>query len=129
MAESGPCLPERSTIMETIPGHDWRPPTDRDPIQPLELAGIELHHLTRYLVVIALVTMCMLISAWSRLDFRETAVALDEAQRAHELSLSEQAQLELELASLSDPHWLNQAAAALQLEAGISVVDLESATR
>lgn len=115
--------------METIPGHDWRPPSERDPLQPLDMAGIELHHLTRYLVVVALVTVCMLISAWSRLDFRETAVALDEAQRSYEVALSERAQLELELASLSDPHWLNSAAAALELQPGVEVIELKPAGR
>ena len=112
--------------METTPSHDWRSQTDREPLQPLELAGIELTHLTRYLMVVVLVTVCMLVSTWSRLDFRETAVALDQAQRAYKLSLSESAQLELELASLSDPHWLNQAATVLDLQPGISIIDLAS---
>jgi len=113
--------------METIPSHDWRPP--EQPIQQLELAGIELHHLTRYLVVAMFVTVCLLISAWSRIDFRETAVALDQAQRAHGSALSERAQLELELASLSDPHWLKKAAADLELRPGIVVVEMEPTGR
>lgn len=110
--------------METTPGQDWRPTSKTEPIQPLDLAGLELQHLTGYLMVAILATLCLLLSVWSRLDFRETAVALDEANRAYNHAMAEHAQLELELASLSDPTWLRRAAADLELDANVEVVDL-----
>ncbi|MEL6348796.1 MAG: hypothetical protein AAFV53_37175 [Myxococcota bacterium] len=107
----------------TSSGPNWSS-ADRSPLQPLELAGIELNQLSRYVFVAMLVGLCAMLSAWSRIDLRETAYALDHAQTAHAEALAERARLELELASLVDPHWLSGAAGTLSLES-VEIVDVD----
>jgi hypothetical protein len=90
----------------------------------VEANGIELNRLGGYAMVIALMAGCMLLSAWSRIDLRETAVALDKSERAYSTVLAESTRLELELSTLEDPAWLTQSAANLSLQATVPVVDL-----
>ena len=51
--------------------------------RPIEGGDVELNRLGGYAMVIALMAGCMLLSAWSRIDLRETAVALDRSERAY----------------------------------------------
>jgi hypothetical protein len=66
----------------------------------------------------------MLLSTWSRIDLRETAVALDRSQRAYATATAEATRLRLELATLEDPAWLAQAAETLHLDRTVPVVDV-----
>ncbi|MGB0638200.1 MAG: hypothetical protein ACPGTU_02635 [Myxococcota bacterium] len=90
----------------------------------VESTGVELNRLGGYAMVIALMAGCMLLSAWSRIDLRETAVALDKSERAYTAALAESTRLELELSTLEDPAWLTQSATNLSLQATVPVVDL-----
>ena len=72
---------------------------------------------------------CMLLSTWSRIDLRETAVALDRSERAYTTALAETSRLELELSTLEDPAWLTQTAAELSLSAAVPVVNLAQVSR
>ena len=90
----------------------------------VETSGVELSHLGGYAMVIALMAGCMLLSAWSRIDLRETAVALDQTERAYTVAQAESTRLKLELSTLEDPAWLTQSAASLSLQSTVPVVDL-----
>ena len=90
----------------------------------VEATGVELNRLGGYAMVIALMAGCMLLSAWSRIDLRETAVALDKSERAYTAAMAESTRLELELSTLEDPAWLTQSATNLSLQATVPVVDL-----
>ncbi len=92
--------------------------------RPIEGGDIELSRLGGYAMVIALMAGCMLLSAWSRIDLRETAVALDRSERAYTAAQAETTRLELELSTLEDPAWLTQSAAELSLQTTIPVVEL-----
>ena len=48
----------------------------------------------------------------------------DQAQTSYDSALSEQAQLRLELASLSDPHWIQQVATDLELQTDVQIIDI-----
>ena len=109
--------------METITGPEWPPTPDRNPLQALELRGLELHHLGRYVLVALLLTVCFMLSAWSRIDLHSTAMELGSVQTKRDDAQAERARLELELASLVDPQWLNAAASELSLQPGV-VVDV-----
>ena len=80
-------------------------------------------------MVIALMAACMLLRAWSRIDLRETAVALDRSERAYTATLAETTRLELELSTLEDPVWLSQTANNLSLQTTVPVVDLTQNTQ
>ncbi|MAY80948.1 MAG: hypothetical protein CL930_09220 [Deltaproteobacteria bacterium] len=90
----------------------------------VEPNGVELNRLGGYAMVIALMAGCMLLSAWSRIDLRETAVALDKSERAYTTALAESTRLKLELSTLEDPAWLTESATNLSLQATVPVVDL-----
>ncbi len=92
--------------------------------RPIEGGDVELNRLGGYAMVIALMAGCMLLSAWSRIDLRETAVALDRSERAYTATLAETTRLELELSTLEDPAWLTQSANDLSLQTTVPVVDL-----
>ena len=92
--------------------------------RPIEGGDVELNRLGGYAMVIALMAGCMLLSAWSRIDLRETAVALDRSERAYTATLAETTRLELELSTLEDPAWLTQSANELSLQTTVPVVEL-----
>ncbi len=119
-----PALAGAEQVMETT--HQWEA-TERQhpsPLKPLQSSGIELTQLSRYAFIAALFAVCAMLSTWSRIDLRETAVALDIVQSQHTRALSERARLELELASLSDPLWLQDAASSLSLQSDVPVIDV-----
>jgi len=97
--------------------------------RPLETTDVELSSLGGYALLIGIMAACMLLSTWSRIDLRETAVALDRSERAYTAALAETSRLELELSTLEDPAWLTQTAADLSLSAAVPVVNLAQASR
>ena len=97
--------------------------------RPLESTDVELSSLGGYALLIGIMAACMLLSTWSRIDLRETAVALDRSERAYTAALAETSRLELELSTLEDPAWLTQTAADLSLSAAVPVVNLAQASR
>ena len=97
--------------------------------RPLETPDAELSSLGGYALLIGIMAACMLLSTWSRIDLRETAVALDRSERAYTAALAETSRLELELSTLEDPAWLTQTAADLSLSAAVPVVNLAQASR
>jgi len=90
----------------------------------LESSGIEITRIASYVMVIALLACCMLLSTWSRIDLRETAVALDRSERAYATAEAKGTRLRLELATLEDPAWLSQAVNDLKLDRTVPVVDV-----
>jgi hypothetical protein len=92
--------------------------------QPLEGGDVELSRLGGYAMVIALMAGCMLLSAWSRIDLRETAVGLDRSERAYTAAQAESTRLELELSTLEDPAWLTQSATDLSILTTVPVIEL-----
>ena len=99
-------------------------PASSTPIEGLDSGGIELSHLWRYLLVATLTTGCALLSAWSRVDLVEISVALDQVEANLIDAKGEQNRLELEVATLTNPHYLAQVATNLELEAGVPIIDL-----
>lgn len=83
---------------------------------------VELSHLKRYVAIAALAGACALLWAWSRIDLRKTALALDLAERGYTAAQAEQARLKLELATLRDPARLERMGVALQLDRAVNVV-------
>ena len=94
-------------------------------IQPIEVGGLEVNQLSRYALVVMVITVCTLMSTWTRIDYRETAVALDRTQSQYMTALTQQARLELELATLSDPTWVQSAASNLSFNHPVAIVDIE----
>ena len=95
------------------------------PVQPvLHTGGLEIRILWRYAAVGALLASCALISAWSRVNLIETSVALDETRAALSRASAEQERLQLELATLTDPHNLRNASTELAFEGAVSVIDV-----
>lgn len=86
--------------------------------------GLEIRFLWRYVAVAALMAACALLSAWSRVDLVETAVALDQTRDQFAEATAEQERLQLELATLTDPHHLRTASTALAFEGAVHVVDV-----
>ena len=74
-------------------------------LETTDVRDFEVVHLGRYALVALLTSMCMLLWAWSRIDLRETAVALDSIERRNELALAEHERLELQLLSLKGKAW------------------------
>jgi hypothetical protein len=74
-------------------------------LETTDVRDFEVVHLGRYVLVALLVSMCMLLWAWSRIDLRETAVALDGTERRNDLAMAEHERLELELLSLKGQAW------------------------
>jgi len=95
-------------------------------IQPIEIGGLEVNQLSRYALVVMVITVCTLMSTWTRIDYRETAVALDRTQSQYMTALTQQARLELELATLSDPTWVQSAASNLSFNHPVTIVDIET---
>lgn len=88
---------------------------------------VEISHLGRYIAIAALAGVCALLWAWSRIDLRKTAFALDLAERQYTAARSEQARLELELAALRDPARLERLGATMALDRSVEVVVLPPA--
>ena len=86
--------------------------------------NIEVSRLKRYVLIAALFGLMALLHAWARIDLRETAVALDQAEREYAAAQGEQARLQLELASLQDPTRLERLGASLSLDRTVPVVTL-----
>ncbi len=121
--------------METTPHQTWtssaarrwpwaKAPNPRYAPKELEHTGLELTRIASYVMVIALMACCMLLSTWSRIDLRETAVALDRSERAYVAAQAEGTRLSLELATLEDPAWLSRAADTLSLDKTVVVIDI-----
>ncbi len=85
---------------------------------------VELSSLGGYALMIGIMAACMLLSAWSRIDLRETAVALDRSERAYAAAQAESSRLHLELSTLEDPAWLTQTATNLSLQSGVPIVEM-----
>ena len=85
---------------------------------------VELSSLGGYALMIGIMAACMLLSAWSRIDLRETAVALDRSEHAYDAAQAETSRLQLELSTLEDPAWLTQTAANLSLQSNVAIVDM-----
>jgi len=85
---------------------------------------VELSSLGGYALMIGIMAACMLISAWSRIDLRETAVALDRSEREYAAAQAETSRLQLELSTLEDPAWLTQTATNLSLQSGVPIVEM-----
>lgn len=92
--------------------------------RPLQSSDVELSSLGGYALLIAIMAGSMLLSTWSRIDLRETAVSLHRSERAYAAAVAETARLELELATLEDPAWLTQTANNLSLSTAVPVVEL-----
>jgi hypothetical protein len=121
--------------METTPNQSWtsenprrwpwtKAPNPKFAPKELEDSGIELTRIASYVMVIALLACCMLLSTWSRIDLRETAVALDRSEQAHATAQAEGTRLRLELATLEDPAWLSRAVSSLKLDRTVLVIDV-----
>jgi hypothetical protein len=74
-------------------------------LETTDVRDFEVVHLGRYALIALLTSVCMLLWAWSRIDLRETAVALDSIERRNELAVAEHERLELELLSLKGKAW------------------------
>jgi hypothetical protein len=74
-------------------------------LETTDVRDFEVVHLGRYALIALLTSVCMLLWAWSRIDLRETAVALDSIERRNDLALAEHERLELELLSLKGKAW------------------------
>ena len=68
--------------------------------RPLQSSDVELSSLGGYALLIAIMAGSMLLSTWSRIDLRETAVSLHRSERAYAAAVAETSRLELELATL-----------------------------
>jgi cell division protein FtsL len=108
-------------------------PVDRSPVEPeppvvkprlLDTGEVELSSLGGYALMILIMAACMLLSAWSRIDLRETAVALDRSEREYSAAQAETTRLKLELSTLEDPAWLAHTADELNLESTVPVVEM-----
>jgi cell division protein FtsL len=93
----------------------------------IQSGDVELSSLGGYALMIGIMAACMLLSAWSRIDLRETAVALDRSEHAYGAAQAETSRLQLELSTLEDPAWLTQTAANLSLQSGVPIVDMTKA--
>jgi len=87
-------------------------------------SDVELSSLGGYALMIGIIAACMLLSAWSRIDLRETAVALGRSERAFAAAEAETSRLQLELSTLEDPAWLTQTATNLSLQSGVPIVEM-----
>ncbi len=114
--------PSTSSPEPVLPGSPLAPVSP--PIEALEGGGLELSHLWRYLAVAALVATAALLAAWSRVDLVETSVALDSVEARLTAAEEENQRLQLELATVTDPAYLTEAAVTLQLAKDVHVVDV-----
>ena len=114
-----------STLRDLRPWAGRAPAALQRPIRRLQGIiphNVELSHLGRYMFIAALAGATAGISAWARIDLRETAVSLDTAERSYDAAQAEQARLNLELSSLRDPTRLEQLGGALALDRSVKVV-------
>ena len=91
--------PWTSTPADDTTTSTWSGRTDPNAKQlgprPLRSSDVELSSLGGYALLIALVAGSMLLSTWSRIDLRETAVSLHRSERAYAAATAETARLEL----------------------------------
>ncbi|MFH1465535.1 MAG: hypothetical protein ABIO70_14200 [Pseudomonadota bacterium] len=78
----------------------------------------------RYTAYALLLGLVFLFQTWSRVDARETALALDHARYESELFLAQHERLLLELASLTSLGSLSEQASALELSADVTLVEV-----
>ena len=93
--------------------------------KPITLEGVELSMLYRYLFASMVLVGCFLTLLWSRLDLRETRVALNHAQLKYESALEERHRLELELNLLLSPTTVENEANAYELNNQIRIVNIK----
>ena len=96
-------------------------------LKPITLEGVELSMLYRYLFAALVLIGCFLTLLWSRLDLRETRVALNHAQLKYEAALEERHRLELELNLLLSPTTVENEANAYELNNQIRIVNIQEA--
>ena len=96
-------------------------------LQPMVLDGVEIPILNRYLLSALVLIGCLLVLLWSRLDLRETRVALGHAQTRYENALKEKQRLELELNLLLSPVAIEQQVSDWGLNSEITVVEIVEA--
>lgn len=121
--------PWTSSPTEEAKTVDQRPKQPDPPsVRPrlLNSGDVELSSLGGYALVILIMAACMLLSAWSRIDLRETAVALDRSERDYSAAQAETSRLKLELSTLEDPAWLHQTANELSLQPTVPVVEMST---
>ena len=92
----------------------------------VDSGDVELSSLGGYALVILIMAACMLLSAWSRIDLRETAVALDRSERDYAAAQAETSRLKLELSTLEDPAWLHKTANELSLQPTVPVIEMST---
>lgn len=92
----------------------------------IDTGDVELSSLGGYALVILIMAACMLLSAWSRIDLRETAVALDRSERDYAAAQAETSRLKLELSTLEDPAWLHKTASEMALEPTVPVIEMST---
>ena len=117
-----------STTEEAKPVVDRPSSTEPQTVRPrlVESGDVELSSLGGYALVILILAACMLLSAWSRIDLRETAVALDRSERDYAAAQAETSRLKLELSTLEDPAWLHKTADELSLQRTIPVIEMST---
>ncbi|MCB9779992.1 MAG: hypothetical protein H6742_15615 [Alphaproteobacteria bacterium] len=99
---------------------------------PRHMVGLDSHHtghvelplFARYAMVGMLLVVCLLVNAWSRIDIRQTSLAVYDAEVELQRARAENARLRLELASLQDPAALSVAAEQLELASDVAIVDV-----
>jgi len=92
----------------------------------IDSGDVELSSLGGYALVILIMAACMLLSAWSRIDLRETAVALDRSERDYAAAQAETSRLKLELSTLEDPAWLHKTADEIDLQSTVPVIEMST---
>lgn len=119
--------PLRLSRLLASPGQSALPDSLRRAVRVAIPDDVELSRLGRYLGIAAVFGLCALLHAWSRIDLRETAVALDVAQTKLSTANAEQQRLKLELASLRDPARLGQIGVTMYLDTHVPVVAVPAA--
>ena len=92
--------------------------------QPIQLKGVELPVLSRYAFALGLLISCIIVLLWSRLDIRETRVALSQAQKEYKEAMEEQHRLQLELDSILAPSTVRGNIQDFNFTADIQVVEI-----
>ena len=122
-------IPPLRSLLRRDDGDAVAPAVALPPLLGRRDGDLEVPHLSRYIGVVALVTACAMLSAWSRIDLIETSAALGSAESRLETARAENARLTLERAALTDPARLGAASDALGLQGDVPVVVLPAASR
>ena len=92
--------------------------------QPIQLRGVELPVLSRYVFAVGILIVCILVLLWSRLDLRETRVNLSKAQHKYKRVIEEQHRLQLELDALLAPSSIRGTITDFDFTPNINVVEM-----